>query len=127
MKDKPSIIILGCYWCMKKQNSNGMTAKSRSRANYTWNLVYDKWPPIPVFLPGESHGQRGLAGYSPWGCKELDATEHAGIYSTFVCWSFLSFLFGLVFNQTLINESSPWGKKIIFHALKINLVIGNIK
>ena len=23
----------------------------------------------PVFLPGESHGQRSLAGYSPWGCK----------------------------------------------------------
>ena len=31
--------------------------------------------PSPVFLPGESHGQRSLAGYSPWGCKELDMTE----------------------------------------------------
>ena len=30
---------------------------------------------IPVFLPGESHGQRSLAGYSPWGCKESDMTE----------------------------------------------------
>ena len=29
----------------------------------------------PVFLPGESHGQRSLAGYSPQGCKELDMTE----------------------------------------------------
>ena len=28
-----------------------------------------------VFLPGESHGQKSLAGYSPWGCKELDTTE----------------------------------------------------
>ena len=28
--------------------------------------------PTSVFLPGESHGQRSLAGYSPWGCKELD-------------------------------------------------------
>ena len=36
-----------------------------------------KWQPIPVFLPGESHGQRSLAGYSPWCCKESDATEHA--------------------------------------------------
>ena len=25
--------------------------------------------PTPVFLPGESHGQKSLAGYSPWGCK----------------------------------------------------------
>ena len=29
----------------------------------------------PVFLPGESHGQSSLVGYSPWGCKELDTTE----------------------------------------------------
>ena len=28
-----------------------------------------------VFLPGESHGQRSLADYSPWGRKELDTTE----------------------------------------------------
>jgi len=38
------------------------------------------WQPTPVFLPGESHGQRSLVGYSPWGCKELnwtEVTEHA--------------------------------------------------
>ena len=34
------------------------------------------WQPTPVFLPGEFHGQRSLAGYSPWGCKESDPTEH---------------------------------------------------
>ena len=28
-----------------------------------------KWQPTPVFLPGKSHGQRNLAGYSTWGCK----------------------------------------------------------
>ena len=31
--------------------------------------------PTPVFLPGKSHGQRSLASYSPWGCKELDTAE----------------------------------------------------
>ena len=35
-----------------------------------------KWQPSPVFLPGKSHGQRNLVGYSPWDCKELDVTEH---------------------------------------------------
>ena len=35
-----------------------------------------KWQPTPVFYPGKSHRQRSLAGYSPWGHKELDATEH---------------------------------------------------
>ena len=34
-----------------------------------------KWQPTPVFLPGESHGQRILVGYSPWGHKESDTTE----------------------------------------------------
>ena len=34
-----------------------------------------KWQLTPVFLPGESHGQRSLAGYSPWGLKESDTTE----------------------------------------------------
>ena len=33
------------------------------------------WLPISVFLPGESHGQMSLVGYSPWGHKELDTTE----------------------------------------------------
>ena len=31
--------------------------------------------PTPAFLPGESHGQRSLAGYSQWGHKDLDTTE----------------------------------------------------
>ena len=33
------------------------------------------WQPTPVFLPGETHGQRSLEGYSPWGRKELNTTE----------------------------------------------------
>ena len=33
------------------------------------------WQPTPVFLLGESHGQRSLVGYSPWSRKELDTTE----------------------------------------------------
>ena len=35
-----------------------------------------KWQPTPVFLPGKFHGQKNLVGYSPWGCRELDTTEH---------------------------------------------------
>ena len=34
-----------------------------------------KWQPTPVFLPGEYHEQRSLAGYSPLGYKESDMTE----------------------------------------------------
>ena len=32
--------------------------------------------PTSVLLPGEFRGQRRLVGYSPWGCKESDTTEH---------------------------------------------------
>ena len=34
------------------------------------------WQPTVVFLPGESHRQRSLVGYSPWSSKELDKAEH---------------------------------------------------
>ena len=34
-----------------------------------------------VFLPRESHGQRSLAGYSPWGCKESDTTERLSTHA----------------------------------------------
>ena len=39
---------------------------------YLWRR---EWQPTLVFLPGESHGQRGLVGYSPWGCKVSDTTQ----------------------------------------------------
>ena len=38
--------------------------------------VEGEWQPTPAFLSGKSHGQRNLAGYSPWGHKESDTTEH---------------------------------------------------
>ncbi|KAB0387883.1 hypothetical protein FD755_002839, partial [Muntiacus reevesi] len=41
------------------------------------------WQPPPAFLPGKSHGERSLAGHSPWGHKESDTTEqqHAQWYT----------------------------------------------
>ena len=37
-----------------------------------------EWLPTPVSLPGEFHGQRSLAGCSPWGHKESDRTGEPG-------------------------------------------------
>ena len=45
--------------------------KFRSRLEDPWKR---EWQPTQVFLPGEAHGQRSLAGYSPWGRKESDMT-----------------------------------------------------
>ena len=44
-----------------------------------------KWQPIVVFLPGKSHGQRSLVGYSPWGCKESDMIEQLGMHARAYC------------------------------------------
>ena len=42
---------------------------------WVWKIPWRrKWLPTPVFLPGKSHGQRSLAGYSPCSCKEPDTT-----------------------------------------------------
>ena len=46
--------------------------------------------PTPIFLPEESHGQRSLAGYSPWGRKELDMTERLSTHTHWLpklCWT----------------------------------------
>ena len=43
-----------------------------------------KWHPTPEFVPGKSHGQRSLVGYSPQGCKELYMTDQL---NTFTCWN----------------------------------------
>ena len=40
-----------------------------------------EWQPTPVFLPGKSHGQRTLVGYSPWGHRESDMTELTLLFS----------------------------------------------
>ena len=40
------------------------------------------WLPTLVFLPGEFHGQRSLAGYTPWGCTESDTTERLTLTRT---------------------------------------------
>ena len=51
-----------------------------------------KWQPTPVSLPGKFHGQRSLVGYSPWGSKELDTTEHTHIFNFMGLFLFLSSL-----------------------------------
>ena len=44
-----------------------------------------KWEPTPVFLPGESHGQRSLVGCGPWGHRESDMTGQLTLSMTMTC------------------------------------------
>ena len=49
-------------------------------------LWWRKWAPTPIFLPGKSHGQRGLVDYSPWCHKESDTTERLTLLLSFYRW-----------------------------------------
>ena len=44
-----------------------------------------QWQPIPVLLPGKSHGRRSLVGCSPWGHEELDTTERLHFHFSVSC------------------------------------------
>ena len=58
-----------------------MPAMQETQEMWVWSLGQEdpreKEIITHLFLPGKSHGQRSLAGYSPWGHKESETTEHA--------------------------------------------------
>ena len=66
-------------WIPRWLSSKESACQCRRRGFYLWvgKIPWSsKYQPIPVFLPGKSHGQRSLVGYNPWACKESDMTEH---------------------------------------------------
>ena len=66
-------IHVGLPWRLYgKESAHSARAPDSIPGKTSWRR---EWQPTPVFLPGEFHGQRNLAGRSPWGCKELDTTE----------------------------------------------------
>ena len=75
----PLLVCLGLDWSLpggsvgKESTCNaGDPGSIPVSGRYPWRR---EWQPTSVFFPGESHGQRSLAGYGPWGCKQLDTTE----------------------------------------------------
>ena len=59
----------------------------------------------PIFLPGESHGQRSLTGNSPWDHKESDTTERRT----------LSYLEIGLLHGPLVEIKSRWSRVTLFH------------
>ena len=67
---------LQCYKVISLQlikiNEKRICLQCKRLSFYSWvrKVIWRrKWQPTPGFLPGESHGQRSLEGYSPWGCR----------------------------------------------------------
>ena len=69
-----------------------------------------EWLPTPVFLPGKSHGQRCLVGYSPRGCKELDLTEQLTLLFFCCHWCHSSIGFIYLAISPLCPSLYPHGK-----------------
>ena len=52
--------------CLCKRLERGFEGSIPKSGRFPWRRA---WQPTPIFLIGESHGQRSQVGYSPWGCK----------------------------------------------------------
>ena len=86
------------YSCLENPMDRGAwkaavhgVAEGRTRlSNFTFTCTFmhwrRKWQPTPVLLPGKSHGQRSLVGYSPWGHYESDTTATSLSLFTFMHW-----------------------------------------
>ena len=71
--------------CVRMRSSPGGASGKEPACRRRKRCGFDPWvrripwrrkrQPIPIILPGESHGQKSLAGYSPQGCKESDTTK----------------------------------------------------
>ena len=76
--DFPGGLVVESNWQCRRRRQLGFSPQV---GKIPWRR---KWHPTPVFLPGESHGQRSLAGYRPWGHKESDTAEHEHKTAIFV-------------------------------------------
>ena len=73
MATHSSILTWEITWTEEPDSLQSMgSQKSWTQRVIPWRR---EWIPSPVFRPGEFDGQRSLAGYSPWGCQELDMIE----------------------------------------------------
>ena len=77
------------------------------------------WQPTPVFLPGESHRQRNLAGYSLWGCKRVGqdlSTKHVtgwALPTSFgYCFKCVCYIIGSWFGGHRVQPTCAYGSRL---------------
>ena len=79
--------IIGLPWCFSGKEFTCQCRRSRFNPwvrKIPWRR---KWKPTPIFLPGKSHGQRNLVGYSPWGHK--NSRTWLSDWTTWELWFFI--------------------------------------
>ena len=73
---KPQFLRTGASQVVSSVEEPACPNRRQETQTLGWeDLLEEGMAPTPVFLSRESHGQRSLAVYSPWGSKELDKTE----------------------------------------------------
>ena len=74
--------------CLSQISASIYWIPSRDQGSFPWVRKIPwrrEWQPTPVILPGKSHGQRSMVGYSPWGRKESDMTERLTLQASTIC------------------------------------------
>ena len=86
------MVIYDIYIIYQVLSLVAQTVKGLSTMRETWfrSLSWEdpwrrKWQSTPVLLPGKSHGQRSLVGYSPWGREGSDMTERLHFHFSLSC------------------------------------------
>ena len=81
IEPESSALVGGLFTTEPKGNVN----KQSVLIKYLDLIRRRQWHPIPVILPGKSHGRRSLVGYSPWGRKESDTTKRFHFHFLLSC------------------------------------------
>ena len=88
----------------KEPTSQSWIYKRLEFDSRVWKILRRRaWQPTLVFLPGESHGQRNLVGYSPWGCR----VRHYSVTNTFTSLSYIDFPDSSVGKEPTCNTGDP--------------------
>ena len=95
---------LGLPWWL---SGNKSACQWRRRGFNPWSRKIPwerKWQLTPIFLPGKSHGQRSLVGYSPWGCS---LTQLSNWTTTLKKKRWLSLRYSIREYRMIVNVSVP--------------------
>ena len=99
------------FWLCWGLSGKESTSQGRTLGYELWvrKIIWRrKWQPTPIFLPGQSHGQRSLTGYSPWGYDLVTVTVTVRGRQ----WQPTPALLpGKSYGRRILVGCSPWGRK----------------
>ena len=119
------------WWLRGKESACQCKRHKRCRFNpWVGKIPWRRaWHPTPVSLPGESHGQRSLAGYSPWSHKESDTTEATAHTLIYIHYSALKgkpvLTHAAVWMGTLYEVKYACHKKTLYYMIPFIWTINN--